>query len=47
VAALACVEAKKLCVMVWHYHDDDVAGPEADVQLTLNHLSALRGQSRA
>jgi xylan 1,4-beta-xylosidase len=24
--------------MVWHYHDDDVAGPDADVRLNLTGL---------
>ena len=38
VAALACLEAKKLCVLVWQYHDDDVPGPDAAVELTLEHL---------
>jgi xylan 1,4-beta-xylosidase len=33
VAAFASVEATKISVMVWHYHDDDVAGPEAAVTL--------------
>jgi xylan 1,4-beta-xylosidase len=23
---------------VWHYHDDDLPGPEATVELTLEHL---------
>ncbi len=26
----------KLCVLVWHYHDDDVAGPPAEVELSVN-----------
>jgi len=46
VAALASVEPKKLCVMVWHYHDDDVAGPEAEVDLTLDHLPIADGNAR-
>jgi xylan 1,4-beta-xylosidase len=25
-------------VMVWHYHDDDVAGPDADIKLVLTGL---------
>ena len=25
----------KLCVLAWHYHDDDVAGPDARVELKL------------
>lgn len=46
VAALASVEPKKLCVMVWHYHDDDVAGPAAEVQLTLDGLPLADGNAR-
>ena len=46
VAALASVEAKKLCVMAWHYHDDDVAGLEAEVQLTLDRLPLSDGNAR-
>src|SRR5213079_1534904 len=29
IAALASLDKNKLCVMTWHYHDDDVPGPEA------------------
>ena len=32
--------ARKLAVMVWHYHDDDVAGPDAAVDLALAGLPA-------
>ena len=28
VSALASLEANRLSVMVWHYHDDDVPGPD-------------------
>jgi xylan 1,4-beta-xylosidase len=38
VAALASVEGKRVCVLVWHYHDDDLPG--ADAQITL-HIAAL------
>jgi xylan 1,4-beta-xylosidase len=38
VAALASFSQNKLCVMVWHYHDDDVPGADADVDLSLNAL---------
>jgi xylan 1,4-beta-xylosidase len=38
VAALASLDAKRLCVLVWHYHDDDVPGPDAQVELSLQHL---------
>ena len=36
VAALASIDKQKLCVLVWHYHDDDVPGPEAEVELVLS-----------
>ena len=38
VAALASLDSNKLCVMVWHYHDDDIAGPAADVELKITGL---------
>jgi xylan 1,4-beta-xylosidase len=40
VAALASIEDRKLCVMVWHYHDDDVPGDAADVTIALKNLAA-------
>jgi len=42
VAAFASHDtgAKKLAVMVWHYHDDDVPGQDAAVQLSLAGLPA-------
>jgi xylan 1,4-beta-xylosidase len=45
VAALASVEAKKLAVLVWHYHDDDVAGPAAQVDLALASLPFANGEA--
>ena len=38
VAAMASLETGKLCVLVWHYHDDDVAGPDAGVKLEISNL---------
>jgi xylan 1,4-beta-xylosidase len=38
VSALACLEGKKLCVLVWHYHDDDLPGPLAAVELTVQGI---------
>jgi xylan 1,4-beta-xylosidase len=32
--------------MVWHYHDDDVAGPDADVTLALTGLPAAVSGAR-
>ena len=33
VGVLASLDCGKLCVLVWHYHDDDLPGPKADVTL--------------
>ena len=38
VAALASAAPGRVAVMVWHYHDDDVAGPDAAVELALAGL---------
>jgi xylan 1,4-beta-xylosidase len=40
VMGLASLDEKRLCVMVWHYHDDDVAGPAAEVELSAVGLPA-------
>jgi xylan 1,4-beta-xylosidase len=40
VGTLASRGAHKLTVMVWHYHDDDIAGPDAAVSLVLAGLPA-------
>jgi xylan 1,4-beta-xylosidase len=43
VAALAGLDVKKLSVMIWHYHDDDVPGPSARIELTCDHLPLTSG----
>jgi xylan 1,4-beta-xylosidase len=43
VAALASLDIGRLCVMVWHYHDDDRTGPDADVSLRLQGLPPSAG----
>ena len=40
VGSFASLAPGKLCVLVWHYHDDDVPGPDANVGLTLTGLPA-------
>src|SRR6185503_4187417 len=42
VAALASLDTgrRQLAILVWHYHDDDLAGPEAVVDLSLAGLPA-------
>ena len=46
VSALASLEARKLSVLLWHYHDDDVPGPDAAVELALSGLPRARGEAR-
>jgi xylan 1,4-beta-xylosidase len=43
VAAFASLDTRKLCVMVWHYHDDDVSGPPAEISLDLSGLPLPEG----
>jgi xylan 1,4-beta-xylosidase len=45
VSALASRDEKKLAVLVWHYHDDDLPGPDAQVALTLTHLPLASGDA--
>src|SRR5690606_6733066 len=35
VGVLAARDDDKFAVLVWHYHDDDLTGPEAEVQLEI------------
>lgn len=46
VAALAALQPHRLTVLSWHYHDDDVPGPVADVSLALEHLPLAGGTAR-
>jgi xylan 1,4-beta-xylosidase len=46
VSALASLDEKKLCVLAWHYHDDDVPGPAAAVELTVQGLDKSLKQAR-
>lgn len=41
VSALAAMKGKKMTVLVWHYHDDDLHGPDAEIRLDL--LGAPQG----
>ena len=46
VGVLASRDPDRLTVMMWHYHDDDVPGPDADVALTLAGLPASATRAR-
>ncbi len=46
VAALASRDARRVTVLAWHYHDDDVAGPDAAVTLSLEGLGLKQGKAK-
>ncbi|BCU75888.1 hypothetical protein [Luteolibacter sp. LG18] len=46
VSALASMDKHRLAVMVWHYHDDDVSGPDAAVNLTLPGLPVKAAEAK-
>ncbi len=45
IAAQASIDGRKLAVIAWYYHDDDLAGPDAAVELTLRHLPLADGEA--
>jgi xylan 1,4-beta-xylosidase len=40
VSALASLAPGKIAVLIWNYHDDDISGPTAAIDLTLTNLPA-------
>jgi len=46
VSALASLEPGRIAVLLWHYHDDDVPGPDAAVDLVLAGLPLAQGPAR-
>ena len=45
VSALAALDGNRLTVLLWHYHDEDVAGEPAAVELRLDHLPIANGNA--
>jgi xylan 1,4-beta-xylosidase len=45
VAAVATREGRRLSILVWHYHDDDIPGPDAAIDLVANGLDTKGGQA--
>ena len=43
VSALAALDGNTLSILAWHYHDDDVPGPDAEVALDISGLPATAG----
>jgi xylan 1,4-beta-xylosidase len=46
VHAVATLHGPKLSILAWHYHDEDVPGPSADVSLQLSGLPTTIRQAR-
>jgi xylan 1,4-beta-xylosidase len=47
VSALASLDQGKLAMLLWHYHDDDVLGPDAKIELNFTGLNIPDGQVKA
>lgn len=45
ISALASLDKSKLAVLVWYYHDDDVPGPDAAIDLELNGIPLANGEA--
>ena len=46
VGALASRDARRATVLAWHYHDDDVPGPAAEISLALEGLGLKQGKAK-
>jgi len=38
IGSVAALDQGKLAILVWHYHDDDLTGPDAAVHVDVRHL---------
>jgi xylan 1,4-beta-xylosidase len=45
ISALAGLDKNQLAVLVWYYHDDDLPGPEAAIELALNGVPLRNGEA--
>jgi len=39
IGVFASRDGEKIIVLLWHYHDDDIPGPDAEITLTLGQLN--------
>jgi xylan 1,4-beta-xylosidase len=46
ISAISSLSGRKLTIFAWYYHDDDLPGPDADIQVTVNHLPAGNSEVR-
>ena len=47
VGSVASLDGGTLSVLFWYYHDDDLAGPDADLHISLRHLPKLFAEGAA
>ncbi len=46
VAGLASLDKRTLSVMVWHYHDDDLPGADADITINVDGVPARASRAK-
>ena len=46
VAALASRDSRRATILIWHYHDDDVPGPAAEVWLVVEGLEVHQRRAK-
>jgi xylan 1,4-beta-xylosidase len=46
VSGLASLDRHGLRVLVWHYHDDDIPGPQAAVEMVVNGLPSAVSRAK-
>jgi xylan 1,4-beta-xylosidase len=46
ISALASIDSKTVNILLWHYHDDDLPGPDAEIELLLTSLPTGNPQLR-
>jgi xylan 1,4-beta-xylosidase len=46
ISAVAALQPRQLSILVWHYHDDDVPGSKAIVDIRVNGLGVKEGELR-
>ena len=46
VAARASRDPRRAAILLWHYHDDDVPGPAADVSLAVEGFGAPHSRAK-
>ena len=46
VSALASIEQSKAAILVWHYHDDDLPGPAAAIEMRIRGLAVKNSTAK-